>query len=74
MFRKKQLIYPSDSKWSVLKGERNGNPMFIRRNESAQQLATHPDYSNRIGIAVPLLNANEHGLPTNAEIESLRYH
>jgi len=71
MFRKKQLTYPSDSKWSVLNGEQNGKPMFIRRNESAKLLATHPEYSSRVGIAIPLLEPNEHGLPTNDEMASL---
>lgn len=71
MFRRKQPIYPSDSKWSVLTGEQNGKPIFIRRNESGKKLAKHPDYSFRIGIAIPLLDPNEHGLPSNNEMESL---
>ena len=71
MFKKKQRSYPSDSQWSILQGEQNGKPMFIRRNESAKQLATHPDYFYRIGIAIPLLEPNEHGLPTHNEKKSL---
>ncbi len=45
--------------------------MFIRRNEFAKILATHPEYSYRVGIAIPLLEPNDQGLPTNTEIESL---
>jgi hypothetical protein len=71
MFRKKQLTYPSNSRWSILNGEQNGKPMFIRRNDSAKQLATHPEYSYRVGIAIPLHEPNEIGLPTSDEFESL---
>ncbi len=71
MFRKKQPSYPTDSKWSILNGEQNGQPMFIRKNESAKILASHPDYSYRVGIAIPLLDPNEQGLPSNDEMESL---
>jgi hypothetical protein len=54
-----------------MQGSRDGKPMFLRRNDSAAQLAGHPDYKHRVGIALPLRAANEHGLPSNDEINAL---
>lgn len=58
-------------RWSVLQGEHNGKPIFIRRNDSAAQLKGHAEYGYRVGIAVPLLAPNEKGLPSNDEMETL---
>jgi len=63
--------YPKESKWTILQGEENGRPMFVRRNESAKQLMGHKDYSYRIGFAIPLRNPNFEGLPSNEEMEML---
>lgn len=70
LFRKK-TTYPIESAWAVLKGQHNGNPMFVRRNESAAQLKGHAEYGYRVGVAVPLLAPNSDGLPTNEEMEAL---
>lgn len=45
--------------------------MFVRRNESAAGLAQHPEFRFRVGVAVPLTAANEHGLPGKEEMEQL---
>ena len=45
--------------------------MFVRRNDSVKQLMGHQDYKYRAGFAVPLLNPNPDGLPTNEEMEVL---
>lgn len=71
MFRKKHSSYPAVSQWSVHHGEQDGKPLFIRRNDSAEQLASHPDYVYRVGIAIPLLEPNQEGLPTSEEMGSL---
>jgi hypothetical protein len=50
-----------------------GRLIFVRCNESANQLCGHPDYIYRVGVAIPLLAPNEHGLPSNDEMELLNY-
>ena len=70
LFRRKPT-YPLESKWSVLEGENNGSPMFVRRNESAAQLKGHPEYGYRVGVAVPLLDSRNDGLPSNDEMTTL---
>ena len=71
LFKKKTPVYPTDGRWSVAQSERNGKPMFVRRNESAGSLAGHVDYKFRVGIAIPLKNPNSDGLPSNSEMEQL---
>ena len=45
--------------------------MFVRRNNSAKQLASNPEFRYRVGVVIPLLAPNEVGLPSNEEMESL---
>ena len=45
--------------------------MIVRRNDSAKELAGHVDYNHRVGVAIPLLQPNELGLPANGESEQL---
>ncbi|MGB2963641.1 MAG: DUF695 domain-containing protein [Anaerolineales bacterium] len=70
-YSKKAAVYPTESKWSVKESEHNNQPMYIRLNNSADDLAGHPDYKYRVGIAVPLKLPDEQGLPTTYEIEEL---
>ena len=70
-FKKKKFAYPTEPSWSVAQGEHNGRPLILRRNESAALLARHPDYTHRIGIAVPLVNPDENGFPGPEENEEL---
>jgi hypothetical protein len=70
-FKRKSQVYPRESKWSAIQGSHGGKPMFLRRNDSAAQLAGHPDYKYRVGVALPLRAPNEHGLPSNDELNSL---
>ena len=53
--------------WSVLQGENNGNPTIIRLNTGVKKIVGHPSYSYRIGIAIPLKNPQENGLPSPEE-------
>jgi hypothetical protein len=49
----------------------DGAPLFFRRNDNARELAGHPDFIFRMGIALPLNLPNEHGFPSNEEMEQL---
>jgi uncharacterized protein DUF695 len=64
-------IYPTESSWSVLQGEHNCKPMFIRRNESATQLKGHPKYDHRVGVATKIIVPNADGLPSIEEMKIL---
>ena len=55
----------------MLKGAHAGKPLFARRNDSASDLAGHPQYRFRIGVALPLKNPNEHGFPGSDEMSEL---
>ena len=57
----------------MLQGQHEQRPIIIRRNDSAKQLRGHSQYIYRVGVAVPLLAPNEHGLPSNDEMELLGY-
>ena len=57
---------PAD-KWSISQGKSNGKPIFVRFNSSAKLYSGHPELTQRLGIAVPLREPNEHGLPKAAE-------
>jgi uncharacterized protein DUF695 len=70
--KKKQASDPSESRWSALTGHRDGKPLIVRRNDSAGQLAGQGGYKYRVGIAIPLREPNDHGLPSNSENEQLR--
>lgn len=58
---------PREDNWAVSQGERNRKPLFVRVNTSASSYVGHPDLPVRVGVAVPLLAANEHGLPGDVE-------
>jgi hypothetical protein len=45
--------------------------MLIRRNDSAKQLRSNPEYNHRVGIAVPLQAPDEQGLPEGEETSQL---
>lgn len=66
-FRKHAASYPVDSRWSVLTGEHDGRPMFVRRNESAKELRGHASYGHRVGVAIPLCDPDPRGLPKPEE-------
>ncbi|MBN1367766.1 MAG: DUF695 domain-containing protein [Dehalococcoidales bacterium] len=71
MFKKKTKTYSSESKWTVLKGQQQGHPMLVRRNDSAKELLGNLEYKYRFGVAVVLLKPNESGFPTTEEMKSL---
>jgi len=61
----------STSKWSILSGQENEKPMVVRRNDSIKHYSENPSFSYRIGIAIPLLEPNEVGLPSEEEMKVL---
>ena len=71
LFKKKVRVYPTDTHWTVAKGERDGKPILVRRNQSAISLAGHADYKFRVGVAIPLKEPNSDGLPINTEMNQL---
>jgi hypothetical protein len=71
MIQKNLPTYPEKSKWVILEGEEEGRVLFVRRNESAEQLMGHKEYSYRAGFAIPLRSPNSEGLPSNEEMEIL---
>jgi Family of unknown function (DUF695) len=66
-FRRHVPTYPAESSWSVLQGEHDGRPMFVRRNDSARQLLRHPEYRHRVGVAIAFREHRFDGLPTENE-------
>ena len=56
-----------DGPWSVLQGEYDERPMFVRLNAGAGAVAKSAALAHRIGIAVPLLSPNDEGLPSSSE-------
>ena len=71
VFKRRQPAYPAEGSWSVLEGEHEGKPMFVRRNDSGKRLLGHVDYKFRIGVAIPLLEPRPDGLPTKDEMDVL---
>jgi hypothetical protein len=57
--------------WSVLQGEMNGKPIFIRVDTQWKESSQRAQYPYRIGIAIPLNNPNKDGLPSNDEMNIL---
>ncbi|MEN8241234.1 MAG: DUF695 domain-containing protein [Chloroflexota bacterium] len=74
MFKKK---YPSieelviKEEWGLSQGTYQDKAIFIRANKGLKKIARHPQYPHQVGVAVPLNNPNEHGLPISAEGEQL---
>jgi hypothetical protein len=60
-----------EQSWSILKGENDGRPMFVRLNEGAHAVAGSAAYGIRVGVAIPLRNPRPDGLPDKAESEQL---
>ena len=58
---------PIDGPWSVLKGNYNGLPMFVRLNTGYINYGRIGGYEHQVGIAVPLHTPGPDGLPTSEE-------
>lgn len=56
-----------DGPWSVLEGQHDYRPMFVRLNTGARTVARSTGLAHRIGIAVLLQAPGDEGLPTSSE-------
>jgi hypothetical protein len=61
-----------EESWSILRGENNGQPMFVRLNTGARAVAGTAAYGIRVGVAIPLRNPRPDGLPDQVESEQLQ--
>lgn len=59
------------SSWTVSRGHYQGKPMFGRFNEGVASLAGRAEFPTQIGVAVPLNDPTEDGLPQGAEFAEL---
>ena len=68
---KTPLKTPIVGPWSVAEGKHGGRAMFVRRNTGYREFESVPGYEHQDGIAVPLRNAEENGLPGPVELALL---
>ena len=57
--------------WQVFHGKHEGNPLIARFRTSAKVLIGHPSYIHQAGIAVPLNDPDQNGLPSVDESKQL---
>lgn len=57
--------------WSVSRGQYEGKPIFTRFNAALLPLAGRVEFSKQIGVAVPLNDPTEDGLPQGNEFAQL---
>ena len=57
--------------WQLSEGEYDGGYIVTRFNRGAKVIAGKPAYGIQIGVAVPLNQPNEHGLPGDVELGQL---
>jgi hypothetical protein len=62
---------PVPDKWQVAKGEREGKPMFLRTHAGYRDFRGVSGFEHQVGIAVPLHDADQQGLPKSGESEEL---
>lgn len=67
--RKEDLVIQEE--WSVAHGQQGGKPLILRYNEALKKISGHPEYGFQVGIAIPLIDMDKNGLPTNSEAEKL---
>lgn len=58
-------------RWAVAQVDVGGDPLIVRSNEAARELAGHPALPIKLGFAVPLNRPNEGGLPDGDENQQL---
>ena len=57
--------------WEVFEGHREGGPIFARFNTSFRDVADRSRYGIQIGVAIPLTEPDQHGLPRQEEVKAL---
>ncbi len=58
-------------RWTVAHAGVGGEPLIVRSNDAARELAGHPALPIKLGFAVPLNRPNEGGLPDGEEHQQL---
>ncbi len=58
-------------RWTLLEGQLDEKPIITRYKETLVGAVGHPDYPFQIGIAIPLLDPADNGLPALAEGQQL---
>jgi hypothetical protein len=64
-------LFPADAAWAVGMGDNEGLPIILRCNQSAAALLGHPEFTHRVGIAIPFNEPTENGLPSAEETSQL---
>jgi hypothetical protein len=62
---------PTGGGWQVLQGLYDGRPIVLRVNAAVDAFRGHPELGYQVGIAVPLKDPSEHGLPKQPELDAL---
>ena len=62
---------PLADKWQVAKGERSGKPMLMRTHTGYRDFRGVAGFEHQVGIAVPLHDTDDLGLPKAGESEEL---
>jgi hypothetical protein len=57
--------------WAVGEAMGDDRPMFFRINTGAKSFAAHPELPYRFGVAIPLVEPDDRGLPQAAEMAVL---
>jgi hypothetical protein len=56
-----------DGPWKLSQGVHEGRPLIVRLNTGLRRVAGRPEYAFQVGVAVPLRNPKQDGLPTREE-------
>ena len=62
---------PWDGPWSIGQSIDEGRPLFVRLNTGARALRGKPPLGYEVGVAVPLREPRDDGLPTSEEPRDL---
>jgi len=73
MFKKKEYLPINEygESWIIKSGISQGLPIFVRYNEYLKEAIGHRAYPYQLGIAVPLNDPNDQGLPSDSEAKVL---
>jgi hypothetical protein len=57
--------------WQLFEGEYDGHLIYARFNTAVYRAADRDSYGMQIGVAIPLLDPDERGMPQASELEPL---
>ena len=60
-----------DDRWGVARGTYEGRPVIVRLNKGAESLIGSPEFSYRVGVAVPFKDPDDRGFPARSEFRAL---